>query len=211
MQPEDKRCSKLETHTFFLSFFQDGVVLVSGPRNSLCAWTSILACFYSLPKHLCFILVTYKMPYILILTGGRGGAAGSVLQVFPGLLPSLIHFNGAPKASPGIWGGVSVLHLLPPPTHPVAPSRPFCRSRCPILLAPPNILGSLGSKQEAGQVQGSALTEERTLLKVKPTGFPPLCFCSQDPASGFSFPACQAGLTHLPTSQRLGSQNKLHM
>ena len=52
MQPEDKRCSKLETHTFFLSFFQDGVVLVSGPRNSLCAWTSILACFYSLPKHL---------------------------------------------------------------------------------------------------------------------------------------------------------------
>ena len=74
MQPEDKRCSKLETHTFFLSFFQDGVVLVSGPRNSLCAWTSILACFYSLPKHLCFILVTYKMPYILILTGGRGGA-----------------------------------------------------------------------------------------------------------------------------------------
>lgn len=146
MHPEDKRCSKLETYTFFLSFFQDGVVLLSGPRNSSCAWTSILACFYSLPKHLCFILVAYrKMPYILILTGGRVGADGSVLQGFPGLLPSLIHFSVAPKASPGIWGCVSVLHLLPPPTHPpthpVARSWPFCPSGCPILLAPANILG----------------------------------------------------------------------
>ena len=59
--------------------------------------------------------------------------------------------------------------------------------------------------------QGSALTEERTLLKVKPTAFRPLCFCSQDPESGFSFPTCQAGLTHLPISQRLGWQNKLRM
>ena len=120
MHPEDKRCSKLETYTFFLSFFQDGVVLLSGPRNSSCAWTSILACFYSLPKHLCFILVAYrKMPYILILTGGSVGADGSVLQGFPGLLPSLIHFSVAPKASPGIWGCVSVLHLLPPPAPPL--------------------------------------------------------------------------------------------
>ena len=64
----------------FLSFFQDGVVLLSGPRNSLCAWASILACFYSLPQHLCFILVAYKkMPYILILVRRREGADGSVL------------------------------------------------------------------------------------------------------------------------------------
>lgn len=86
------------------------------------------------------------MPYILILTEGRGGADGSVLQVFPGLLPSLIHFNRAPKAS-GIWGGVSVLHLLPPPTYPVAPS--------------PAIL-SVTMPQLAGSTKHSGFTGEQT-------------------------------------------------
>lgn len=67
-------------------------------------------------------------------------------------------FNRAPKAS-GIWGGVSVLHLLPPPTHPVAPSRP----QCPNLLAPLNILGSLGSKQEDRAGPGAVLSQKREL------------------------------------------------
>ena len=204
----------------FLSVFQDEVVLISGPRNSFCAWTSILACFCSLHKHLfhpCCIQTDALHPNPPWGEGGRGWH--SVLQGFPGRLPSLIHFGGnsAPKASPGIWGIVS---------DSPSPSSTHAPTHIPISLIPAILsvmmLHLAGSSKHSGftreqtgrqthWVQCSALTEERPFFKVKPTGFQTSLLLLPRPESSFSFPTCQVGMTHLLPSQQLGVQIQLLM